>query len=131
MRALLMIASFCIWPALALAENPAMGRDAFADHCATCHGLGGEGDGPMAAVLSVAPPDLTRLSAANGGVFPASQVVWRVDGTTEVMAHGGPMPIFGLILDGPSGGIVTEDGEEVIASEAVVNIAAWLRGIQK
>ena len=115
----------------ALSEDAEIGQRLFTDHCATCHGIGAEGDGPMAAVLSVRPADLTALSAGNGGNFPTDRVVRRIDGTTEVLAHGGAMPLFGLILEGPSEAILAPDGSEVIAPEAIVDIAAWLQTVQK
>lgn len=115
----------------ALAENPDRGRDLFLDHCATCHGTEARGDGPMAPVLSILPADLTQLGAMNDGRFPIDRVIRRIDGTTEVLAHGGPMPLFGLLLDGPSDVILAPDGSEVIASESIVDIAAWLMSIQE
>lgn len=129
-RTALLIASLA-FATSAAADDPERGQRLFADHCATCHGLGAVGDGPMAAVLSVGPADLTALSAGNGGVFPLDRLVRRIDGTTEVLAHGGPMPIFGLVLEGPSDVILAPDGSEIIASEAIVDIAAWLETIQK
>lgn len=115
----------------ALAEDAEVGQRLFSDHCAVCHGMEAEGNGPMAAVLSVVPADLTMLSAGNGGAFPVDRVVRRIDGTTEVLAHGGAMPLFGLILEGPSDVILAPDGSEVIAPEAIVDIAAWLQSLQK
>ena len=115
----------------AAAEDAAIGERLFTDHCAACHGTRAEGDGPMASVLSIRPANLTELSAGNGGVFPTDRVIRRIDGTTEVLAHGGPMPLFGLILEGPSDAILTPDGSEIIAPEAIVDIAAWLQSIQE
>lgn len=109
----------------------AEGRVAFADHCATCHGVGAKGDGPMAAVLSVPPPDLTALSRTNGGVFPLERVLRRVDGQEDVLSHGGPMPVFGILLDGPSVAVLAPDGSEVVTSEALAGIVGWLEEIQK
>ena len=123
--------------ALALTTQPAFSQDieegaaAFVTHCAACHGIEARGDGPMATLLTVKPADLTALSASNGGVFPTARVIQRIDGTTEVLAHGGPMPVFGMLMQGPSAGIVAPDGSEVIAVEAIVNIAGWLEGVQE
>lgn len=113
------------------AQDAAEGAAYFADHCATCHGPTGKGDGPMASVLSVRPADLTALSAGNGDVFPTDRVIRRIDGTTEVLAHGGPMPIFGMLLGGPSGIILAPDGSEVVSSEAIVDVAAFLESLQE
>ncbi len=123
--------------ALILAAGAAAAQDAesgavlFQDHCATCHGTAAEGNGPMTAVLSIAPPDLTVLAEANGGTFPLERVVRRVDGREEVLAHGGPMPVFGMILGGESGMVDAFDGTPVFTTRAVVDIAAWLQTVQK
>ena len=113
------------------AEEDGRGERLFADHCAACHGLEAKGDGPMAAILSVAPADLTLLSASSDGVFPADRIVRRIDGTTEVLAHGGPMPVFGMLLEGPSDVILAPDGSEIIAAESIVEITTWLQEIQE
>lgn len=128
MRAI-MIALILATPALAQdAEN---GAAHFADYCATCHGTEARGDGPMSSLLTKAAPDLTRLAATNGGAFPTARVVRRIDGTTDVQAHGGPMPLFGLLLQGPSEAILAPDGSEVVAPEAIAHIATWLETIQE
>ena len=119
---------FLFAPRGAAAED---GAAAFRDHCAVCHGIAADGDGPMAPVLSVAPPDLTALAAANGGAFPLGRVLRHVDGREEVIAHGGPMPIFGLLLDGPSAAILAPDGSEIVTSEALAIIVAWLEERQR
>ncbi|MEO0916943.1 MAG: cytochrome c, partial [Pseudomonadota bacterium] len=62
---------------------------------------------------------------------PLARVLSRVDGTTEVLAHGGSMPVFGLILDGPSEVVMAPDGTDVAAPEALINIATWLATVQK
>ena len=128
---LFLLLTFLLVPLPALAQNIEEGAAGFAAHCAGCHGAEAAGDGPMAALLTVRPADLTGLAARNGGVFPTARVVQRIDGTTDVMAHGGPMPIFGMLIQGPSTAMLAPDGSEVIAPEAIVNIVAWLEGVQK
>lgn len=115
----------------ALASDIEDGQAHFADHCAACHGAAARGDGPMAQILTVAPPDLTGLAAANGGAFPLDRVIRRIDGTLDVAAHGGPMPVFGLLLQGPSEAMVAPDGTEIVAPESLVQIAAWLQSVQE
>lgn len=129
MKALTLLAIFLA--STASAQDVAQGRDVFQNHCATCHGTGARGDGPMADVLSVVPTDLTALAASNGGEFPTARVVRRVDGQREVLAHGGPMPLWGMILDGPAAVIVAPDGAEIVAPEAIVDVAAWLATVQR
>ena len=123
--------------ALGLAALPATAQDAarggllFAGHCAACHGAEARGDGPMGQILAVAPPDLTGLAAAEGGDFPTERVVRAIDGRTLILSHGGPMPLFGMILGGEPAVIDAAAGTPVITKAAVVDIAAWLAAIQE
>ena len=122
--------------ALALGSAPAVAQDVvrggelFLGHCAACHGTAAEGDGPMTAVLDVAPPDLTALSAAEGDAFPMERVVRSIDGRTMILSHGGAMPLFGILLGGEPAVIDAADGTPIITKVAVVDIAAWLASIQ-
>lgn len=103
----------------------------FRQVCATCHGLSARGDGPMASVISIPMPDLTLIAARNGGTFPMAQVVAVIDGRTALVAHGGPMPIFGFSLGGE--GVVLSDGAggEVRTGAEIAAIAAWLETVQR
>ena len=49
-----------------------VGKYEYLNSCASCHGPGGKGDGPVAKALRRMPADLTKLSEANKGVFPFS-----------------------------------------------------------
>lgn len=115
----------------AAADDADRGRTLFAAQCAGCHGPEARGDGPLAGVLLVAPPDLTALAAEAGGVFPAGRVMRRIDGKTDVLAHGGPMPVFGLLLEGPSEAVDTPDAGEIVVPEAIADLAAYLATIQR
>lgn len=74
------------------------GQRAYEAHCASCHGMGGRGDGPMRPFLTVAPSDLTTIAKRNGGAFP-EQLVWEmIDGRSGISIgpHGSrEMPIWG------------------------------------
>lgn len=54
---------------MAAGQDAAEGGLLYERHCATCHGVSGEGRGPMAGVLVIQPTDLTTL-AARGRCFP-------------------------------------------------------------
>jgi len=72
------------------------GGELFKSCCATCHGTDAKGNGPMAAVLKVPPPDLTILSKRNNGKFPADHVATVLKNGVDVSAHGtAEMPIWG------------------------------------
>jgi mono/diheme cytochrome c family protein len=74
-----------------------LGKREYDSNCAVCHGLGGKGDGPYAADVSVTGvTNLTLLAKKNNGVFPFTRVYEFIDGTQTVRAHGPrDMPIWG------------------------------------
>jgi mono/diheme cytochrome c family protein len=101
------------------------GRDSFAFYCATCHGSSGKGDGPTAAALKAAPPDLTLLARRAGGTFPRSQVEALVTGAGRVVpAHGsGEMPVWGPIFR-------SLDPSEARVKVRIANLVEYLESTQ-
>lgn len=72
------------------------GKALFRTYCATCHGVGAKGDGPLSKSLRTVPPDLTRLARRNGGKFDDGKVRRIIDGRAPVKGHGGEdMPVWG------------------------------------
>ena len=68
----------------------------FKTYCASCHGKGAKGDGPLADSLRKRPPDLTLLARRNGGTFDADKVHRIIDGRKPEKGHGGSdMPVWG------------------------------------
>lgn len=76
------------------------GRDSFEFYCASCHGVTGHGDGPIATALKQRPTDLTTLSRRNDGAFPRERLLGVITGTGRpVPAHGpSDMPVWGPIF---------------------------------
>jgi hypothetical protein len=64
------------------------GADLFRSYCASCHGRGGKGDGPVAPALNAKVPDLTTIAQRHGGVFPEKWVTELIEGPKSVLAHG-------------------------------------------
>ena len=124
------ILSLCLAATPVLAQDAGLGEATFMSACAGCHGEAGDGDGPMTEILTVEVPDLTRLSARNGGEFPWLRAVHMVDGTTGLNAHGGPMPVFGTIFEGDTAVADAPDGTPVIMSARVLAVVEYLRTIQ-
>mgnify|MGYP005749174839 CR=1 FL=1 len=115
----------------ATAQDAAQGAAIFAGHCAACHGADATGAGPMAAVLTLQPTDLTRLSAGNGGVFPTIRVVMRIDGRDALVSHGSPMPLFGQLYERQDTTIAAPDGTPVLTSREIADLVAHLEGVQR
>jgi hypothetical protein len=81
--------------------------------------------------MTIAPADLTRLSAGNGGVFPTGRVVRQIDGRDPVLAHGSPMPVFGPFFDGEDAALKTPAGQPILTSRPLADLVAWLMTIQE
>ena len=71
------------------ATSIAEGRAVFAEHCVTCHGASGAGDGPAAAALNPRPPDLRAHHVA---LHTAGDIFWWISRGKP------PMPAFGKTL---------------------------------
>jgi mono/diheme cytochrome c family protein len=85
------------------------GSQLFRAHCASCHGTSARGDGPVAGALRKMPPDLTKYTMRNGGVFPRERVYRIVDGR-DVAAHGDrEMPVWGDIFKQAQRGASPDD----------------------
>lgn len=81
----------------ALVRARGQGLIVFGEHCASCHGRSGRGDGPRVEELAVRPSDLTRLAERNGWIFPAAAVARVIDGADR--AHrAGDMPLWGQVF---------------------------------
>lgn len=95
-RALLLAAVF-LGNAASAADLPAMsGQELYRRFCASCHGLSGRGDGPVAATLRVEVPDLTLIARRRGGTYPRALVERIIDGRHILGAHGTrTMPVWG------------------------------------
>src|SRR5262245_11427548 len=104
------------------------GAELFDRFCAACHGSGAHGDGPVAASLNVAVPDLTTIGTRYGE-FPAMLIRDVIDGRgIDKRAHGTrTMPVWGYEF-------WVEDGGDVNAQRAVrdaINkLVEHLRSIQ-
>jgi mono/diheme cytochrome c family protein len=81
------------------AGPPPQGEELYTRYCASCHGLDGKGDGPVAPELRTRPSDLTTISRRHGG-FDMSEVAGAIDGRRAVAAHGPrEMPVWGAIFE--------------------------------
>ncbi|MEM7732133.1 MAG: cytochrome c [Pseudomonadota bacterium] len=67
----------------------------FARNCVACHGANGAGDGPTAQRQVLRLPDLTTISARNGGDFPQARVMSYIWGDPDNDHLERVMPSFG------------------------------------
>lgn len=106
------------------------GAELYATLCAGCHGPTGKGNGTIAAELPVAPADLTRLAADNGGLFPRTPTLAWIHGYPDRYSTR-VMPEFGPLLDGPTEMVMTDDGQAVPTSRALILIVDYLETLQE
>jgi len=100
------------------------GSVTFRAYCAQCHGISGQGNGPAAGALKVAPADLTQIAKRHHGQFPANAVRNTIAGEQVVAAHGTrEMPMWGPVLRSVDGHAVTE--------LRLVNLVKYLEQIQE
>lgn len=115
------------------AENSAVkqGKEEYMAHCASCHGVTGEGNGPVADSLKNKPANLTLLQQhETSGTFPAKRVMEIIEGNKEYdknfRTHGpADMPVWGKVF-------YEEAGERSsVAKARIRNLVDYLKSIQK
>lgn len=119
---------FLAWSAWAAeSDNDALiagGKDLFLRRCASCHGEGGKGDGPTAAVMKNPPADLTTISLKHGGQFPRAEMIRFIDGERPVPAHGPRhMPVWGEVF--------REEKSDSEARMRLHSLVAFLESLQQ
>jgi hypothetical protein len=102
------------------------GRAIYQEHCASCHGVNGDGHGPLAPALSTPPANLRLLSERYGNPLPVDQIARFIDGRAEVKAHGPrDMPVWGEEAWNYDG-----KGSKGRTSAWVTKLIAFLQSIQ-
>jgi len=110
------------------APEPVDGGMLYANHCANCHGVFGEGDGIITPSLAVVLQDLRYLSARNNGEFPREFIIDIVDGRAVRAAHGPEgMPVWGAELAREEPFSETTEGRVI---EKIDALTAFLEAIQ-
>lgn len=105
------------------------GTDLYVRYCASCHGLRGEGDGPVAPFFKLQPPDLTRIARRRGGEFPTDEIRKIIDGRTSLAAHGTRnMPVWGAEFSAAQEG---NSPSEVETRTLISRLVEYLRSIQQ
>lgn len=115
----------------AKAEERDLGRHVYDLACAKCHGQSGDGDGPLAAILTVRPSDLTTLTARNEGRFPLLQVIHVIDGRSGVRGHEGPMPPFGALYQDFEAQRIGDYAATLATRGRMLALARYLESLQR
>lgn len=123
-------------PALAAAQDYAIGEAEYVNSCAQCHGMAGEGDGVIAGFIDTPPSDLTVLQQENGGVFPVSSVYAIIDGSRATGIHGTTdMPAWGMRYSAQApdalGYYYTEDDAEAFIRGRILALVEYISTLQK
>lgn len=111
------------------AGNVKAGKTIFQSYCVTCHGPGGQGDGPLAKDLPTPPADLTAMTLGNDGVFPAERAMTQIYGYPGKF-HRGLMPEFGPLLEGPVVEWTTPAGETTMTPKALLGLVVYIESLQ-
>ena len=113
-------------PAKHDAAAAAKGAIVYVRYCVSCHGKGARGDGPLAADLRVAVPDMTTLAARSGGSFPEARVQRIIQSGEALRGHGTPdMPAWGDAFR------KTEGTDARTPDEAIRNLTHYLWSLQR
>ena len=105
------------------------GMEMYQQLCSSCHGPSAHGDGPVASLIKIGVPDLTRIAQREGGEFPAEDVRRTIDGRWDRRAHGArDMPVWGWQLYDSSS---SNDAQERATVDSMIGrLVDYLRGIQ-
>jgi mono/diheme cytochrome c family protein len=106
-------------PGAATAGDAAAGKDVFVANCASCHGEGGKGDGPVGAALNPPPRDFTvgdfKLDTDGDGKA-------GTDKDLENVIHNGAMAYGGSPLMAPW---------PTLSDAQVADVIAYIRSLKK
>jgi len=132
MRSPLLLAPFAL--AACVTAEPDVSAEAgqalFQANCAACHGTDARGAEGAGTELLVASPDLTTLSARNGGIYPRDYVLSTIDGYRRGDRFAHAMPEFGAMDLGPTI-IVEEDGIGTPIPAQLLALSTWLESVQE
>jgi mono/diheme cytochrome c family protein len=105
------------------------GLELYQQLCSSCHGVAADGNGPVASLIKIDVPDLTRIAQRDGGEFPAEDVRRTIDGRWDRRAHGArDMPVWGWQLYDSSS---TGDAQERAVVDSMIDrLVDHLRSIQ-
>jgi mono/diheme cytochrome c family protein len=124
----LAVAGACLVACVDEESREVAGKDLYLRYCASCHGAGGKGDGPVGSSLKRAPSDLTTLARRSGGRFDEAALMAAIDGRRTVAEHGSrEMPVWGAVFETEHRGEPFQAYVGLLQTRALVD---YLRSIQ-
>jgi mono/diheme cytochrome c family protein len=109
-----------------------LGRRDFITYCGACHGADATGNGYLAEFLTLAVPDLTKLTKRNAGQFPEERVTEVIDGRVDVKVHGlRDMPVWGDWFNAEAvSPEMDKDSRELVVQDRIQSLVSFIKSIQ-
>jgi len=103
------------------------GKVMFKQYCASCHGIDGKGQGPLASMMKVPPANLTTLAKRHGGKFPYDYVsdVLRYGPGPSILHGSSDMPTWGPIFQ------YIDKNDERAVQQRIKNLCDYLASLQE
>ncbi|CUH42775.1 MULTISPECIES: cytochrome c [Ruegeria] len=111
-------------------ETTSAGKTLYMQHCVSCHGVDGKGDGPAAVRLSTKPADLTKIAARRDGMWPALEVMEILSGYSRNTLPREDMPVIVDILDHEMSEFDPGNSEPFLMPTKLIEIANYLEALQ-
>ncbi len=119
------------YPFQSLAETvPTQGEDLFIAHCAKCHGVDAQGNGPAATAVKTQPPDLTKIADRRSGVWPMLEVMSILDGYLKTTNPREDMPVIAELSEGSKVEFDTGNGLVAEVPAKLIALTEYLESIQ-
>lgn len=133
-KTIVMSFALALTPVIASAQDAGIGQSLYNQYCSTCHGVTGDGKGPLTEFITEMPTDLRKMAAENPaepGVFPMLKVLHIIDGRTGLRAHGGSMPTYGEVFMADALDEKEEMGAVLETRGRILSLAMYLESIQE
>lgn len=122
-----------IFPFLVMGSSldaQSVGELLFKENCVSCHGVTGQGEGPLSAGLGTPPADLTKIAARRDGVWPMLEVMSILDGYLKATNPREDMPIIEDLLDNDTAEFDTGNGLTTLVPVKLIEVANYLETLQ-
>lgn len=128
MKCFLLIVPFLVMGSSLEAQS--VGELLFKKNCVSCHGVTGQGGGPLSAGLGTAPANLTQIAARRDGVWPMLEIMSILDGYLKATNPRQDMPIIEDLLDNEMVEFDTGNGLMTLVPAKLVEVTNYLESLQ-